>query len=155
MSTKLYRFACYGLVPRRNLFFDKVVLGVILEIQKRSDEELVILLGIGNYNGPRHPSCFGFRHKLAGFVSTCQTSLFKDFIKLSLPTFDGKSDPTTTEKWLKDIKNIFTTIGMSTELCVAFVVYKLFDGATNWWKTIKLSCQDTGLECSVMDPVLT
>ncbi|PON76859.1 hypothetical protein PanWU01x14_031790, partial [Parasponia andersonii] len=44
-----------------------------------------------------------------------QASLFKDFVKLSPPTFDGKLDPTATEKWLRDIKKIFITIRKPAE----------------------------------------
>ncbi|PON35465.1 hypothetical protein PanWU01x14_336190, partial [Parasponia andersonii] len=56
---------------------------------------------------------------------------FKDFIKLSPPTFDGKLDPTIVENWLRDVKKIFTIIGTPAEFRVVFVVYKLSDGAAN------------------------
>lgn len=54
-----------------------------------------------------------------------------DFFKLNPPTFDGKPDPIVAEKWLRDIKKIFATIGTSAKFWVIFAIYKLFDGAAN------------------------
>ena len=74
-----------------------------------------------------------------------QVSFFKDFIRLNPSLFDGKLDPTTTERWLRDIKKTFATIGTPAEFQVTFGTYKLIDGAINWWETVKLSQDVTGI----------
>ncbi|PON69052.1 hypothetical protein PanWU01x14_090770 [Parasponia andersonii] len=68
-----------------------------------------------------------------------QASFFKDFMKLNPPSFNGKPDPTSAKRWLRDVKRTFTTIGMSAEFQVIFATYKLTDGAINWWVTVKLT----------------
>ncbi|PON38644.1 hypothetical protein PanWU01x14_311000 [Parasponia andersonii] len=80
-----------------------------------------------------------------------QANFFKDFVKLSSPIFDGKPNPTATERWLREIKKIFTTIGTPVEFGVVFVIYKLSDGDVNCWKTIKLSRQETGMTWDVFE----
>ncbi|PON79167.1 hypothetical protein PanWU01x14_012830 [Parasponia andersonii] len=60
-------------------------------------------------------------------------------MKLNPPSFDGRPDPTSAKRWLRDVKRTFTTIGMSAEFQVIFATYKLTDGAINWWETIKLT----------------
>ena len=74
-----------------------------------------------------------------------QANFFKDFIKLNPLSFDGRPDPTLAERWLRDIKRTFATIGTPAEFQVTFETYKLIDRATNWWETVKLSQDVTGM----------
>ncbi|PON58964.1 hypothetical protein PanWU01x14_162790 [Parasponia andersonii] len=44
-----------------------------------------------------------------------QASFFKEFMKLNPPSFDGRPDPTSTERWLRDVKRTFTSISTPAE----------------------------------------
>ncbi|ERN16352.1 hypothetical protein AMTR_s04035p00007690 [Amborella trichopoda] len=49
------------------------------------------------------------------------------------------------ERWLRQIKKNFNTIGTPEEYQVTFVVSKLEGGAADWWETLSWTMETDGM----------
>ncbi|XP_060969840.1 uncharacterized protein LOC133037050 [Cannabis sativa] len=74
-----------------------------------------------------------------------QSHHFQVFHRIQVPEFDGGQDPMVAERWLREIKKNFNTIGTPEEYQVTFAVSKLEGGATDWWETLSRTMETDGM----------
>ncbi|XP_060967115.1 uncharacterized protein LOC133035345 [Cannabis sativa] len=74
-----------------------------------------------------------------------QSHHFQVFHRIQVPEFEGGQDPMVAERWLRQIKKNFNTIGTPEEYQVTFAVSKLEGGATDWWETLSRRMETDGM----------
>ncbi|XP_020259570.1 uncharacterized protein LOC109836056 [Asparagus officinalis] len=60
---------------------------------------------------------------------------FEKFKKMSPPSFQGGSDPTMAQEWLKKMEKYFRALGCSEEQKVIYATFMLEGDAEIWWET--------------------
>ncbi|KAM6548119.1 hypothetical protein CsatB_019795 [Cannabis sativa] len=82
-----------------------------------------------------------------------QSHHFQIFHQIQVPEFEGGQDPMVAERWLRQIKKNFNTIGTPEEYEVTFVVSKLEGGVANWWETLPRTMETDGMTWQNFDEV--
>ncbi|KAM6548126.1 hypothetical protein CsatB_019802 [Cannabis sativa] len=67
-----------------------------------------------------------------------QSHHFQVFHRIQVPEFEGGQDPMVAERWLRQIKKSFNTIGTLEE-------YQLEGGAADWWETLSRTMETDGM----------
>ncbi|KAL5553941.1 hypothetical protein UlMin_041342 [Ulmus minor] len=64
---------------------------------------------------------------------------FSEFKRLTLPTFEGATDPLKAEKWVIEMEKAFLVVRCTDAEKVDYVAYMLQEDAYDWWQMVK--CQ--------------
>ncbi|XP_074373043.1 uncharacterized protein LOC141713501 [Apium graveolens] len=70
---------------------------------------------------------------LVGNQQGAPRSLISEFKKLSLPIFEGSTNPSEVDKWLQEMEKIFDLLGSTNEQKVSLASYQLQGSAYDWW----------------------
>ena len=60
-------------------------------------------------------------------------NIVSQFKRLNPPTFDGATDPTVAEMWIKEMETTFRFLGSNDEQKVTLAVYQIQGSAYDWW----------------------
>ena len=63
--------------------------------------------------------------------------VLREFLRQSLPTFQGSSNPLDANRWIRRVTKVFNGLGVAKDFKVDLATY-LFDGeADHWWESVK------------------
>lgn len=77
--------------------------------------------------------------------ATRQSHHFQIFHRIQMPEFEGGQEPMVAERWLRQIRKNFNTLGTPEEYRVIFAVSKLESGAADWWETLSRTMETEGM----------
>nr|GMC63216.1 uncharacterized protein LOC109160433 [Ipomoea batatas] len=73
---------------------------------------------------------------------TTQSSYFERFRRVNPPTFNGGPDPTSAERWIKELEKLFDAMQYPNEVKVAVAIPLLQGNAEHWWEVERAAHPD-------------
>ena len=63
--------------------------------------------------------------------------VLREFLRQSPPTFQGSSNPSNVDRWIRRVTKVFDGLGVAEDFKVGLAMY-LFDGEVDhWWESVK------------------
>ncbi|KAH6814101.1 hypothetical protein C2S51_023119 [Perilla frutescens var. frutescens] len=69
-----------------------------------------------------------------------------EFMRHNPPTFNGKGDPLTAERWIRALEKIFRFLQCTDKEMVTCGLYQLVDDADFWWESIRRTISEADWE---------